>query len=314
MRVVGVSRVLDEADVIEPFIRHHAALLDRHIVLDNGSSDSTLEILRHLHGEGVALEVYQTQSPVFLEQSYNTGLYRLAVEAGADWVVFLDADELLTVRDAARPHDVLSLIPDGLDCVRLFAYRYECPALPAGEHPFTALRRRAATPDMPKIAIRRLDPARVSVYAGNHLAFIDGVEDVGLQQERLFIAHTPDRHPLQIARKTLLARLKPIASGEAVAAHVATHRSAAFDAMKTAPRAWLEKVVQREEPGLIDEPVPYLGGELHYTDEPDELARLLSLLAVQTEQLARSHGAILDAKRLIKHDLLRRGAEIRRLF
>ncbi len=60
MRVVGVSRVLDEADVIEPFIRHHAALLDLPIVLDNGSSDGTVEILRALHEEGVALQVYQT--------------------------------------------------------------------------------------------------------------------------------------------------------------------------------------------------------------------------------------------------------------
>ncbi len=182
MRVVGVSRVLDEADVIEPFIRHHAALLDHHIVLDNGSTDGTVDILRALHDEGVSLEAYQTASPLFLEGAYNNGLYRLALATGADWVFFLDADELLVLRGAARPHDVLALAPPDFPCLRLLAFNYDRPRPEPGEHAYQALRRRREAPEMPKIAARRFDPARISIYAGNHYAFIDGREEYGFEQ------------------------------------------------------------------------------------------------------------------------------------
>lgn len=314
MRVVGVSRVLDEADIIEPFIRHHAALLDLHIVLDNGSSDGTVEILRALHGEGIALQVYQTQSPIFLEQAYNTGLYRLALGEGADWVMFLDTDELLTMRAAPRPHDLLRLVPDGLPCLRVSAFRYARPAPEPGQHPFTALRRRGRDQEMPKIVVRRLEPVRVSIYAGNHFAFIDGREDNGLPQDRMLLAHVPDRSPLQVARRIIQGRIKPIASGAAAAAHFSTHRVADFEALKTDARAWLDRLETVEPPGAILDPAPYLGGPLRYTASPDELARLLSRLAVDLETLARSHGDILDSKRLIKREMQRKGSQIRRLF
>ena len=314
MRIVGVSRVLDEADIIEPFIRHHAGLFDLHIVLDNGSNDGTVEILRALHREGIALEVYQTASPIFLEQSYNTGLYRLALAAGADWVVFCDADELLAVRDAVRPRDVLALVPDGIQCLRVPAYDYARPRPAAGAHPFTALRRRSRSPSMPKVAVRRLDPARVGVYAGNHLAFIDGVEELGLPQERLWLAHVPDRDTLQLARKAILSRLKPIASGSAAERHFGVHRASSFEMLKRDAGAWLREAAAAEIVDPVEDEVAYLGGALRYTETPDELARLLSAFASQMELLARSHGAILDGKRLIRREMTRKAAEITRLF
>ena len=56
MRLTAVTRVLNEEDIIEPFIRHHAAFVEAHILLDNGSGDRTLEILaalrREYHAEG----------------------------------------------------------------------------------------------------------------------------------------------------------------------------------------------------------------------------------------------------------------------
>lgn len=313
MRVVGVSRVLDEADVIEPFIRHHAALLDLHIVLDNGSTDGTVEILRALYAEGVKLQVYQTVSPLFLEQAYNTGLYRLALQEGADWVFFLDADELLVLRNAAAVAEILALVPDSIPCLRLLAFNFGRPAPTAGQHPFQALLRRRAEPEMPKIAARRLDPARISIYAGNHFAFVDGREELGFLQDRMLLAHVPDRSALQLARKTILARLKPLASGEAVAGHFSTHRTADYAALKTDPLTWLERA-EAVAPGEVEDPVAYLGGKLRYTGPIDELARLISLFAAQAELLARSHGSILDRKRLLRRELTQKGAEARRLF
>jgi hypothetical protein len=60
MRLVAASRVLNEDDILEAFVRHHAALVDHHIFLDNGSSDRSLAILRALQAEGLPLTVLQT--------------------------------------------------------------------------------------------------------------------------------------------------------------------------------------------------------------------------------------------------------------
>lgn len=313
MRVVGVSRVLNEADVIEAFIRHHATLLDLHILLDNGSTDGTIDILRALHAEGVPLQVYQTQSPLFMEQAYNTGLYRLALQEAADWVFYLDADELLVMRDAARLAEILALAPPGIICLRLPGFRYERPRPAPNEHPFGALLRRAAEPEMHKIAVRRIDPARIHIAAGNHFAFVDGREDAGLSQDRLLLAHVPDRSPLQLACKVILGRLKPMASGEAAAGFFSVHCVPDFEALKTDPRGWLDRAETRPA-GAVEDPVAYRGGPLRYPAAADDLARMIALLAAQAEILARSHGAILDRKRLLKRDLMQKATEARRLF
>jgi len=313
MQVFGVSRILNEADLIEPFIRHHAALLDGHIVLDGGSTDGTVEILRELRGEGLNLQVYQSSSPIFVETILNTGLYRLAVGAGADWVMFLDADELLAVRGAARAEAVLQLVPAAVPCLRLPLFRYAVPP-PDAAHPFMRLTHRDPEPHMPKIAARRLDPARISIYAGNHGAFVDGQPDPGLSQDRLLLAHLPDRSPLQSARKAILGRLKVLASGAPSAAVFNDHYDPAFQSLQRDPAAWLEQAAAAQAAAPVEDPIHYLGGALRYTRPPDELARLLALFAAEGERLARSHGAILDRKRLIRRSLLERAAVAKRLF
>ena len=52
MKLVAVSRVRIEADIIEAFIRHHCEHFHKLIVLDDGSSDETLQILRSLQAAG----------------------------------------------------------------------------------------------------------------------------------------------------------------------------------------------------------------------------------------------------------------------
>jgi hypothetical protein len=313
MQVWGVSRVLNEADMIEPFVRHHAALLDGHILLDGGSSDETVAVLRALREEGLNLQVYQTGSPVFVEQVLNTGLYRLALAEGADWVLFLDADELLAVRGAERPQEVLALVPGSVPALCLQVYRYAVPA-PGDAHPLTRLRHRDPAPEMPKVTMRRLHPERVSIYAGNHGAWIDGQQEPGLSQDRLWLAHLPERSPLQAARKAILARMKVAASGAESAGQFSTHLVSVFEELRTDPRGWMARTEAARLDGTVEDEVPYRGGALRYTGPPDELARLLALFAAEGERLARSHGAILDRKRLIRRDLLEKGAVVRRLL
>src|SRR5690349_15127087 len=56
MRLSTITWARNEADIIETFVRHHAALADRMIIIDNAGTDETSRILRSLAAEGLPLE------------------------------------------------------------------------------------------------------------------------------------------------------------------------------------------------------------------------------------------------------------------
>ncbi len=98
-----------------------------------------------------------------------------------------------------------------------------------------------------------------------------------------------------------------------VAASFGYHRAADFEALKRDPARWLQQTEAVPAEG-IDDPVRYLGGALRFTGAVDELSRLISIVTAQAELLARSHGSILDRKRLLRRELMQKGSEVRRLF
>src|SRR5437867_3948226 len=97
MRFVAVAGVKNEIDVIEAFVRHTLAFVNHLVVLDNGSTDGTLDVLRALHKEGLPLDVVEEPSFGYYQSEWMTRLMReYAVgRYGAGWVVPLDADEFL---------------------------------------------------------------------------------------------------------------------------------------------------------------------------------------------------------------------------
>jgi hypothetical protein len=92
VKVFGISVVRDEVDVIHINILHHLALgLDRILVIDNGSSDGTYEVLKSLSRNkpiDLARNTGQYRQPEFL-----THLARESFRLGADWILPIDADE-----------------------------------------------------------------------------------------------------------------------------------------------------------------------------------------------------------------------------
>jgi glycosyltransferase involved in cell wall biosynthesis len=92
MRIFGICRVRDETDLIGVTIAYHLGVgIDRVLVLDNGSSDGTREVLEHLE-RTAEVGVIRDRGP-FRSGTMTTRLARWAHAQGADWVLPFDADE-----------------------------------------------------------------------------------------------------------------------------------------------------------------------------------------------------------------------------
>jgi hypothetical protein len=306
MRLVAATRVLNEEDVIEAFVRHTAAFVDHHVILDNGSSDRTPEILAGLGSEGLRLTVLRsvTATPAFLQ--HNALLYHAALTAcAADWVLFLDADEFIDARRVACLRDWFAGAAPQVSNIRVPLINYEGgPESLRGELNVTRrLTRRAPVPhNVWKVFVRAMAPGRVSVDAGNHQIFLDGDYAPGHEVTDVRLAHYPSRSPLHWAVKAFLGWSRVLAAGEpALLLGRSTHYRATYERLIASPEHVLRDALAHdgnavpERADLVHDPLDYRGGELRYTVVSDPRWRALQLLLEHTGRMCAAHGALLDA-------------------
>src|SRR5215471_1711067 len=106
--------VRNEVDVIEAFVRHNLALLDRLYIVDHGSFDGTSEVLASLRAEGLPLRIDHDADPAYRQSQTMTKLARDALKDGADFVFALDADEFLKLESRASLEQALAAVPQGM--------------------------------------------------------------------------------------------------------------------------------------------------------------------------------------------------------
>ena len=115
MKLYGATMLRNEADIVEPFVRHNLTALDGLIVVDHGSQDGTSEILAALVAEGLPIEVEHDASVEYLQSEIMTRTARrLFAERGADFVFALDADEFLKVPSRRLLEDTLERVPSAM--------------------------------------------------------------------------------------------------------------------------------------------------------------------------------------------------------
>ena len=298
MRLVAVSVVKNEADIIEAFVRHTRAWTDHHLIFDHASTDGTREILQALQNEGLPLTLYTDHHLGNLQQARSNFLTRLAVGSfGADWVFPLDADEFIiglgrqpledTLRQAGNSQpatipllDYCATAQDDLDEIN------------------PALRLRHCRPALSttrKIFVPRLLAADSTVFAGkgSHALYR---QDESLPGRALppgwHLAHLAMRSPQHQALRVMLAELQKLSRGRATTG-LDVHYRLGFQLLAEDPELFFATVT----PSAVNlrlQPVGYAGGALRHTSS-QTWSRVARAMLPYLEHLARSHGELLDA-------------------
>ena len=95
-KIIVISMVKNEADIIESFIRHSLSFADEILIADHMSSDKTPEILQSLRDEGLPLTVRKYYQVELAHAEVMNELMWEAINAhDADFVLPMDGDEFL---------------------------------------------------------------------------------------------------------------------------------------------------------------------------------------------------------------------------
>ena len=289
LRLWGVSMVRNEADIIEPFVRHNLTILDGLAIVDHGSYDATLAILDRLARERLPLVVYENDMPGYLQEHITTSAVRRTLsELGADFVFPLDADEFLKVPSRVELERGLRAIPPGMHGLLRGAKR-----LATERHVFhkaIVSRHLLATPDA------LLSEGNHYVAPRAHAPAHESGPHARMREHVAAIAHVPIRSAAQLVAKVAIKKLgrvaasadwKPDAASQTAYETVRSGR--ALDARSllehavnwSVPRdAW----VAADSVSLVDD--PFLAPiELRYT--PPSAADPLPLVLAATERIVR---------------------------
>ncbi|HEY4248767.1 MAG TPA: glycosyltransferase family 2 protein [Lacunisphaera sp.] len=297
MRLVAVSIVKNEADIIEAFVRHTFVWVDYHLIFDHDSTDGTREILGQLQKEGLPLTLFSDDAPGHLQQFRSNHLSRLAAQDhGADWVVPLDGDEIFCGPDRSLLEKCLNDLDSGCSAsLPLLDYLTTTDDDPSLVNSVERLRYSRPQPSSTrKILIPRplaLD-GTVSAGKGNH-ALQRGAEilpDRPLPAD-FHLAHLAQRSPQHQFLRVVRAELQRQSRGRA-ATGLDLHYRLGYQLLAENPSLFFD-TVNRTPSGLALRPIPYRGGPLKYTDTHG-WERVVRGLLPYLEELATSHGKLAD--------------------
>ena len=111
-RIIAITMVKNEQDIIESFVRHTLSFADELIVCDQQSTGAAREILERLKAEGLPLDIRTEYRAAHVQAEVMSTLLREAAEArGADFIVPLDADEFLLPESAGNLREQIEALP-----------------------------------------------------------------------------------------------------------------------------------------------------------------------------------------------------------
>lgn len=221
MKIVVVSTIRNESDILETFVRYHAQFVDRMIIINHRSVDSSYSILKNLQQEGLPIEYLEETSLELQQGKFLTRSMKKAIkDYDADWVVPLDADEFIAAGSDGRVRDLIEKLPQ--DKIVKVPWRTYVP-MPSDEYgePNVLKRvqnhRRVEHTDLRKIIIPRSLALKKNgfIAAGSHgyvrQAFRKQKDFPYVLVDDLVLAHFPVRSASQVMTKAFVGWLACLA-------------------------------------------------------------------------------------------------------
>lgn len=204
-KIILLSMVKNEADIIESFVRHNHIFFDKTIIIDNGSTDETYSILSALKSEGLPITI---ESDSIIGYSQKEKMQRRYLELTKnedfDFLVIIDADEFINSSDK----DYLRKTLKHKDTKYFFEWANYIP-IGVGRNdisaPLQAIKHRNNKKSLRKVVIPNFgeDAQFVQIWQGNH-DFDFSVRHLHFSLLDAKLAHFPVRSINQIESKALI--------------------------------------------------------------------------------------------------------------
>lgn len=211
MKIITISWIRNESDILEAFVRHHSVFAHRMVIVDHRSQDNSREILERLKGEELPLDIrYDDRLGHFQAQVLTEIVREVTERDDPDWILPLDADEFLVTLDTRGIEKTLG--DESQDMMLSIPWRTYVP-LPSDlmkePHVLRRITHRKATenPTWRKVILPRMvlrNTHGLTLAQGNHAAENSSGSMIPMQEStRLALAHFPVRSVGQITRKVV---------------------------------------------------------------------------------------------------------------
>ena len=123
-KIVAITMVKNEMDIIESFVRHTLGFADVIMIADHQSTDRTREILTKLRVEGLPIHMESVTAARHVQAETMTRLLQEAANREkADLILPIDADEFLLPRgDRSVRQALQSLSMDSVRSIHIYPY------------------------------------------------------------------------------------------------------------------------------------------------------------------------------------------------
>ena len=106
MNIISFTMVNNESEIIESFIRYNYNFVDEMVIIDNGCTDGTIQIVRNLIKEGYKIKIFDESLEAYNQYRLdNKYLTKIINEMSPDIILPLDADEFLIGEE--NPREIL---------------------------------------------------------------------------------------------------------------------------------------------------------------------------------------------------------------
>jgi SAM-dependent methyltransferase len=210
IEALGIACVKNEADVIEPFVRHNLGLMDALVVLDNDSVDGTREILVQLRQEGLPIVLFDDPIVGHFQAEKVTTVYRQVVPRFRPRFVFLlDADEFIIAPSREALYTQLEALRPGSQAQ--YYWRTYVPAptnsAPSITDPLRNITHHKVSEDPWAKSIIATKPSidtKLKIQQGNHDVKLGRRSLATVRLQDVVLAHFPVRSIDQTTSKALV--------------------------------------------------------------------------------------------------------------